>query len=42
MGWTFASSPPVLQPGETGRFRTQAVNPPDAVERLKITFDIGG
>jgi predicted Zn finger-like uncharacterized protein len=43
MGWTFASSPPVLQPGETGRFRTQAINPPDAVERLKITFvDTGG
>jgi predicted Zn finger-like uncharacterized protein len=43
MDWTFASTQPVLQPGETGRFRTQAISPPEAFDRPRITFiDVGG
>jgi predicted Zn finger-like uncharacterized protein len=43
MDWTFASTQPVLQPGETGRFRTQAISPTEAFDRPRITFiDVGG
>jgi predicted Zn finger-like uncharacterized protein len=38
MGWTFATGHAVLQPGETGRFRTQAVGPVESVNRTAVTF----
>lgn len=42
MFWTFASEQAVLQPGETGRFRTQAINPPRGFDRTAVTFVDGG
>jgi hypothetical protein len=38
MVWTFASDRAVLQPGETGRFRTQAVHPPRGFARTTVKF----
>ncbi len=38
MDWTFASDAIVLQPGETGRFRTQAISPPNGFGRTAVTF----
>jgi len=38
MDWTFASDAIVLQPGETGRFRTQAIRPPNGFGRTAVTF----
>jgi predicted Zn finger-like uncharacterized protein len=38
MVWTFASDRAVLQPGETGRFRTQAVHPPRGFARTTVNF----
>ncbi len=38
MDWTFASDAAVLQPGETGRFRTQAISPPNGFGRTAVTF----
>jgi hypothetical protein len=31
----------VLQPGETGRFRTQAISPPNGFSRSAVTFADG-
>jgi predicted Zn finger-like uncharacterized protein len=43
LDWTFASDVAVLQPGETGRFRTLAISPPNGFGRTAITFtDSGG
>jgi hypothetical protein len=38
MDWTFAGDDAVLQPGETGRFRTQALSPPKGFGRSSVTF----
>src|SRR5262245_14883563 len=38
MDWTFASEAVTLQPGETGRFRTQALSPPNGFDRTVVTF----
>jgi hypothetical protein len=42
MDWTFAAGHAVLQPGETGRFRTEAKNPPKSFDRTAVTFADGG
>jgi hypothetical protein len=42
MDWTFAGEDVVLQPGETGRFRTRAISPPDGFGRSAVTFVGGG
>lgn len=42
MYWTFASEQAVLQPGETGSFRTQAINPPRGFDRTAVSFVDGG
>ncbi len=44
MDWTFPSGHAILQPGETARFRTEAINPPKAFDRPSVTFvnDNGG
>ena len=36
--WTFAVDQEVVAPGETVKFRTEAINPPEAFERPQITF----
>ena len=36
--WTFAVDQDVVGPGEIVRFRTEAINPPEAFERSQITF----
>jgi predicted Zn finger-like uncharacterized protein len=41
MVWTFAGDDAVLQPGETGRFRTQAISPPNGFGRSAVTFADG-
>jgi predicted Zn finger-like uncharacterized protein len=38
MDWTFAGDEAVLQPGETGSFRTQAISPPKGFGRSAVTF----
>jgi predicted Zn finger-like uncharacterized protein len=38
MNWTFASDVAVLQPGETGRFHTRAISPPNGFGRTAVTF----
>jgi predicted Zn finger-like uncharacterized protein len=38
MEWTFPSDDAVLQPGETGTFRTRAINPPHGFGRSAVTF----
>ena len=38
MDWTFAGDDVVLQPGETGRFRTRAISPPNGFGRSAVTF----
>ena len=38
MYWTFASEQAVLQPGETGSFRTEAISPPRGVDRTAVSF----
>lgn len=38
MDWTFAGDDAVLQPGETGRFRTEAISPPKGFGRSAVTF----
>jgi predicted Zn finger-like uncharacterized protein len=38
MVWTFAGDDAVLQPGETGRFRTQAISPATGFDRTSVTF----
>ena len=38
MDWTFAGDDAVLQPGETGRFRTRAISPPKGFDRSAVTF----
>lgn len=42
MDWTFAAEHAVLQPGQTGRFRTEALNPPERFDRTAVTFVDGG
>jgi predicted Zn finger-like uncharacterized protein len=43
MDWTFASDLAVLQPGETGRFRTETIDSPQAFERFAAKlFRSGG
>jgi len=41
MAWTFAGDAAVLQPGETGRFRTRAISPPNGFDRTAVTFADG-
>jgi len=41
MVWTFAGDEAVLQPGETGGFRTQAISPPNGFGRSAVTFADG-
>ena len=41
MAWTFAGDAAVLQPGETGRFRTRAISPPNGFDRTIVTFADG-
>lgn len=36
--WTFAVDQAVVGPGEIVKFRTEAINPPEAYERPQITF----
>ena len=36
--WTFAVDQDVVGPGEFVRFRTEAINPPEAFERSRVTF----
>jgi uncharacterized protein DUF3426 len=38
LDWTFASDMAVLQPGETGRFRTLAISPPNGFGRTAVGF----
>lgn len=38
LDWTFASDAAVLQPGETGRFRTLAISPSSGFGRTAVTF----
>ena len=38
MDWTFAGDDVVLQPGETGRFRTRAISPTNGFGRSAVTF----
>jgi hypothetical protein len=40
--WTFSAGNTVLQPGETGRFRIETVNPPKAFDRTAVTFVADG
>jgi hypothetical protein len=42
MAWTFAGDTAVLQPGETGRFRTRAISPPAGFDRTAVTFADNG
>jgi len=42
LDWTFASDVAVLQPGETGRFRTLAISPPNGFGRTAVTFTDNG
>lgn len=42
MDWIFSASQAVLQPGETGRFRTEAMNPPMRFDRTAVTIVDGG
>ncbi|HUL05189.1 MAG TPA: DUF3426 domain-containing protein [Candidatus Acidoferrum sp.] len=42
MAWTFAGDAAVLQPGETGRFRTRAISPPNGFDRTAVTFADNG
>jgi len=42
MAWTFASDAVVLQPGETGRFHTRAISPPNGFDRTAVTFTDNG
>jgi predicted Zn finger-like uncharacterized protein len=41
LDWTFASDAAVLQPGETGSFRTLAISPPNGFGRTTVTFSDG-
>ncbi len=38
MDWTFAGDAAVLQPGETGHFRTKAISPQAGFDRTAVTF----